>query len=137
MTGDTDVRRELCQQEALLSSKDSELPAATRHDSALRILREGIGDLDHPSVHSDPETLGIAGDILKRRWTDLGNSADLPLEARYYERAAGPDLGVDAYPHITRLLGEHLESRLSDHHGPANGRADCLPAAISSGILSF
>jgi hypothetical protein len=120
MTADTDVRHELCQQEALLTSKDSELPAASRHDSAMRILRDGIGDLDHPSLNSDPETLGIAGGILKRRWTDLGNSADLRLAARFYERAAGPDLGVDAYPHINAaFLNDQLAAAgdRPDRHG--------------------
>jgi hypothetical protein len=67
LPAEDDLRRKWCQQEALLTSKDSELLAASRHDTALRILRFGLGNLDDPKFDTDRETLGIAGGILKRR----------------------------------------------------------------------
>ena len=57
---------ELCRQEALFTSKDPELSAATRHRLALEILRERFV-LQDPTLDGDAETLGIAGGIHKRR----------------------------------------------------------------------
>ena len=96
---DEQMRRVWCQQEAGLTSKDIEKPADHRHGIALHILSE-LGNLEDQKFDSDAETLGIAGGILKRRWSDLGDPDDLRHAARFYERASGPDLGVDAYPHI-------------------------------------
>jgi hypothetical protein len=59
----------LCQQEALLTSKDPELNAATRHDKALELLDRRF---NLATLAGDQETLGIAGGICKRRWNDLG-----------------------------------------------------------------
>jgi len=50
----------LCREEALLTSKDPELNAATRHDDALRLLSRGFR-LKSPTLDGDGETLGIAG----------------------------------------------------------------------------
>src|ERR1700687_2132951 len=42
------LRRELCQQEALLTSKDEELSAALRHTRAIEELAKEFGNLDDP-----------------------------------------------------------------------------------------
>jgi hypothetical protein len=59
-------KERLCQQEALLISKDPELSSAMRHDLALKTLGEEF-DLEDAGLDGDAETLGIAGGILKRR----------------------------------------------------------------------
>ena len=64
------VRRKLLRQEAMLTSKDPELSSATRHDQAIALLSQGF-DLND-TAFTDPETLGIAAGIYKRRWFDLG-----------------------------------------------------------------
>jgi hypothetical protein len=67
---DPGLRNELCREEALLTSKDIELDAAVRHDLALQLLANRH-DLDDPNLDGDGETLGIAGGICKRKWSDL------------------------------------------------------------------
>ena len=67
---DRKIKAKLCQQHAELTSKDPELSASMRHDTALEILRE-LFDLDNALLDGDGETLGIAGGICKRRWMDL------------------------------------------------------------------
>ena len=79
-------RQQLCQQHAELTSKDPELNSALRHDQALEILDEGF-DLKSAALDGDGETLGVAGGIYKRRWTDLGQLKDLQQAAKLYERA--------------------------------------------------
>lgn len=56
-------RKRLCQQEALLTSKDPELNSAVRHSLAIDKLGEEF-DLDDSALDGDAETLGIAGGIL-------------------------------------------------------------------------
>src|SRR5688500_13523386 len=65
------IRAELCQQEALLTSKDEELSAGTRHTRALELLQKEFGDVTAPEL-TDAETVGIAAGIFKRKWFDLG-----------------------------------------------------------------
>src|SRR6476659_5691183 len=43
-------RRELCQQDAMLTSKDEELSAAVRHARAIELLVKEFGDLDDPDL---------------------------------------------------------------------------------------
>ena len=118
---DRKTRTKLCQQHALLTSKDRELSATIRHDLALEILVDGFGDLNDDSLDGDAETLGIAGGILKRRWNDLGRLEDLRQAARYYERGAGPELGSDGYAHINAAFLEDLLAHGGDE--PAARRA--------------
>src|ERR1035438_2418306 len=66
---------ELCRQEALLTSKDPELSASTRHRLALDLMGERFV-LQDPALDGDAETLGIAGGIHKRQWEDLGQYED-------------------------------------------------------------
>jgi predicted acylesterase/phospholipase RssA len=107
MPAKREIKAELCRQEALLTSKDSELSNAVRHDRALQILAQQF-DLDDQSLDGDAETLGIAGGILKRRWSDLGQLDDLIQAARYYARGAKGDLGDDAYAHVNAAFVQDL-----------------------------
>lgn len=102
-----EIREELCRQEALLTSKDPELSAAVRHDRALQILAQQFY-LDDPALDGDAETLGIAGGIFKRRWSDLGQLDDLIQSAKLYARGAKGDLGADAYAHINAAFLQDL-----------------------------
>jgi predicted acylesterase/phospholipase RssA len=111
---DDKSKRALCQQEALLISKDCELSAAIRHDLALGVLTEVFGDLNNNALDGDAETLGIAGGILKRRWTDLGQVEDLRTAARFYERGSAGGLGDDAYVHINAAFLDDLLAHIGD-----------------------
>lgn len=113
LPSDPATRNELCQQEALLTSKDPELGAAMRHDRALQILGERF-NLDSPGLDGDAETLGIAGGIVKRRWNDLGQIEDLRKAAKFYGRGAGQDLGDDAYAHVNSAFMEDLLAQIGD-----------------------
>jgi len=64
---DTSTKETLCRQEALLTSKDPELDAATRHDEALNLLASEFEFIENRKLAGDEETLGIAGGICKRR----------------------------------------------------------------------
>lgn len=92
-----ELRLYCCQQQALATYKDADLPLATRLDRALEILRED-GDL---ATTRDQETLGLAGAIYKRRWEAGGQKADLEHALAYYRRGAeqGPALD-DGYTAI-------------------------------------
>jgi predicted acylesterase/phospholipase RssA len=98
----------LCHQQALLTSKDPELDAATRHDDALELLARRFEFIKNKELPGDGETLGIAGGISKRRWSDLGQLKDLMQAAEFYERGARNDLGDDAYPHINAAFLEDV-----------------------------
>ncbi|MCQ8130581.1 tetratricopeptide repeat-containing protein [Methylomonas rivi] len=71
------------QQLALNTYKDDELPADRRHAQALSIL-EGIG-LRDPDC-KDPETLGQAGAIYKRKFDHSGRLEDLQAAHYFYRR---------------------------------------------------
>ena len=45
LPADKSIRGQLCQQEALLTSKDEELSAGIRHTQAIELLKQGFGDL--------------------------------------------------------------------------------------------
>jgi len=111
LPADKVVLDELCRQEALFTSKDPELSAATRHRLALNILSERFV-LRASVLDGDSETLGIAGGIHKRQWEDLGQYDDLRCAAEYYRRGAGAKMTKDAYAHINAaFLQELLASR--------------------------
>jgi len=126
---DRRARNVLCQQEALLTSKDPELGAAVRHDRALQIL-ESEFDLDDPALDGDAETLGIAGGILKRRWGELGGLEDLRRAGRLYQRAAGQDLGDDAYTHVNAAFVDDLLAYVGDEPAVRRERARMLRQRI-------
>jgi hypothetical protein len=104
-----DRRKEkLCQQGALLTRNDAELGKTVRHERALEILAEELGNLADKTLDGDAETFGIAAGILKQRWSDLGQIEDLGTDfdaftADRVTRAHGlwvPDglLGLQARP---------------------------------------
>src|SRR5262245_2143993 len=127
---DRKTRQKLCQQEALRTSKDSELGTSVRHDRALDILTEEFGDLDDPSLDGDAETLGIAGGILKRRWGDLGQIEDMRRAARFYDRGAGTDLGEDGYTHINAAFMQDMLAHIGDDPTARKERAARLRERI-------
>jgi predicted acylesterase/phospholipase RssA len=120
----------LCRQEALLTSKDPELDAATRHDEALTLLADGFEFIENKQLAGDGETLGIAGGICKRRWNDLGQLKDLVQAAEFYERAARNKLGDDAYPHINAAFIEDLLAAAGDLPAERRERAKKLRERI-------
>jgi predicted acylesterase/phospholipase RssA len=117
------AHQELCQQEAELTSKDPELPSATRHDEALSLL-------DQLLIAPTAETLGIAGGICKRKWGDLGQLADLKRAADFYERGAAGPLGDDAYPHINAAFLDDLLASSGDSSIARRQRARALRQRI-------
>ena len=129
LPGDRKTKNHLCRQEALLTSKDPELSTAMRHDRALQILGEEF-ELESAALDGDAETLGIAGGILKRRWSDLGQLEDLRKAAKFYLRGAGRDLGDDAYSHINAAFVEDILARTGDEPAARKRRAQELRERI-------
>ena len=123
------VRRELCQQEAMLTSKDEELGAAVRHGRAIEVLVKDFGELDDPDLQ-DSETLGIAAGIFKRKWFDLGQLSDLQASAALYERGAHGPPGDDAYPHINAAFLEDVLAELGDEPVARHARAVAIRERI-------
>ncbi len=119
----------LCRVEALLTSKDPELNAATRHDDALKLLARGFR-LKSPTLDGDGETLGIAGGICKRRWNDLGQLKDLIQAAEFYQRGAKGEFGDDAYPHINAAFVDDLLAAAGDRPDERRERARTLRQRI-------
>jgi predicted acylesterase/phospholipase RssA len=88
---------ELRQKLALWTSKNPDAPDDTKHDQALEILdgikeTEGGANLDDST---DPETLGIAGGICKRKWIVTGRQAVLEQSLNFYEHGAEQGIGSD------------------------------------------
>src|ERR1041385_8305349 len=127
---DTSTKEILRRQEALLTSKDPELDAATRHDEALNLLANGFDFIENKKLAGDGETLGIAGGICKSRWNDLGQLKDLVQAAEFYERAAENKLGDDAYPHINAAFIEDLLAAAGDRPAERHERAKKLRGPI-------
>ena len=134
LPSDTLTRAILCRQEALLTSKDPELDAATRHDEALTLLANVFGFIENAELVGDGETLGIAGGICKRRWNDLGQLKDLVRAAEFYERAAKTELGDDAYPHINAAFIEDMLAAAGDRPTERRERAKKLRERIQKDL---
>src|SRR5262245_16931934 len=128
------TREILYREEALLTSKDPELDAATRHDDALNLLTGKFEFITNKKLAGDGETLGIAGGICKRRWNDLGQLKDLVLAAEFYERAAKDELGDDAYPHINAAFLEDLLAAAGDRPAERHERARKLRERIEKDL---
>ncbi|AMY06926.1 Patatin-like phospholipase [Luteitalea pratensis] len=126
-TRDRSLRAELCQQEALLTSKDEELSAAARHTRAIELLENEFGDL---LALTDAETLGIAAGIYKRKWFDLGQLPDLEESAKLYQRGAEGELGDDAYPHINAAFLEDVLAARGSNPVVRQARATALRERI-------
>jgi predicted acylesterase/phospholipase RssA len=105
------------QQWALWTSKNPDLPDDSKHDDALEILDgiktvEGGESLEHTS---DPETLGIAGGICKRRWMVDGQRQTLEKSLAYYERVAEKVIDKDnGYTAINAAFVYDLLVRLDE-----------------------
>lgn len=127
------ARAQLARQRAMLTSKDPELGAAFRHDRALAILSRQI-DLADPALDGQMETLGIAAGIHKRRWQDLGQLQDLQCASAYYRRAAGANLGGDAYAHINAAFLDDLLAHLGDNPQVRRGEAMAMRERIVGGL---
>lgn len=97
-TLDPATRVLLVQQHALCTYKDPDLPAYRALDDALKILND---DAELASTR-DPETLGLAGAIFKRKWQTDGSKQHLETALAYYLRgwAGDPELGDVTYPGI-------------------------------------
>jgi predicted acylesterase/phospholipase RssA len=132
---DGKLRDQLCQQEALLTSKDPELGVIMRHHAALRILSDRF-DLKSSRLDGDRETLGIAGGILKRQWEELGQFDDLRHAAEFYRRGALGDLGDDAYAHINSAFLEDILASRGDESAVRRTRAAELRNRIVAHIPS-
>ena len=72
----------VAQRHALCTYKDPDLPAASRLDQALEILKD-LGDLTTTQNH---ETLGLAGAVYKRKWEQDGHKLNLERSLAYYLR---------------------------------------------------
>jgi predicted acylesterase/phospholipase RssA len=126
----------LWRQEALLTSKDPELPAVTRHDDALKLLDERFDYIGNEAStvggksYERGDTLGIAGGICKRRWYDLGRLEDLLLAAAFYRRGAECDMGSDAYPHINAAFVDDQLAEAGDEPEKCRARAEALRKRI-------
>ena len=82
-----ELSRELYQQQALCTYKDTHLHEDDRLDRALEILRDG----ENLQTSADPETLGLAGAIHKRRWRVRNDKRELETALEYYGRGHRTD----------------------------------------------
>lgn len=130
------IADKLCQQQAELTSKDPELGASTRHDVALRVLREQF-DLDDSSLDGDGETLGIAGGICKRRWMDLGQYEDLRRAAQFYTRGGKGRVGDDGYAQINAAFMQDLLAHASGAEAEARREALLMRERILRELTPF
>jgi predicted acylesterase/phospholipase RssA len=116
---------EFCQQQAVCTYKDLGLPAERRLDRALAILGEA-GDL---AETTNPETLGIAGAIHKRKWEVDGRTHHLERSLFYYlkghEKGDGSDNGYTGVNAAFVLdLVASLESKAAEDAGTSSPAAD-------------
>lgn len=88
---DGEFWRQLTQQHALCTYKDPDQLLDLRLDTALKILKEA----DDLAKTQDPETLGIAGAIHKRKWEVDGQRAHLERALSYYLRGAIGGVAAD------------------------------------------
>ena len=118
-TGDPGVVLKLRQQHAFATSRDLDLPS-TRHADAIGIL-EQTAEL---ATTRDPETLGIAGGILKRWWDLDGNVRHLERSLAFYRR--GYQAGIaedDGYNAVNTAFLLDLLAALDAEDAAAGGEA--------------
>ncbi|MGH9942401.1 MAG: TRAFs-binding domain-containing protein [Pyrinomonadaceae bacterium] len=106
--GGRETRVVLAQKHALCTYKDWDIPADTRLERALEIL----GEVERLDQTHDPETLGLAGAIYKRKWELTGQKQHLEQSLSYYRRGyeQGPELdygytGINAAYILDQLAG--------------------------------
>lgn len=102
----------LVQQHALCTYKDPDVPAFRALDNALNILKN---DADLAATR-DPETLGLAGAIFKRKWQVDGDKQHLESSVAYYLRGYSGDgaLGDCSYPGINAAYVLDLLAHVED-----------------------
>ena len=112
-----DIAEEVYQKCALWMSKNPDLPDDSKHDDALKVL-DDIKDLRGGvslETTNNPETLGIAGGICKRRWFVDGQRQSLEQSLKYYQR--GTAAGIDSdngYTAINAAFVHDLLESLDD-----------------------
>lgn len=79
---------------AICTYKDTERHASRRLDEALAILTERVPGHD-PAALEDPDLLGIAGAIFKRKWELSGHEVELRRALALYRRGADAAEGRD------------------------------------------
>ncbi len=139
ITNDQKLRKTIMQQLALCTYKDQDLPADTRLDRALEILRQ-IEDLNFTT---DQETLGLAGAIFKRRWEVDTQRSNLESSLFYYLRGyrEGPvhDQGYTginaAFVHDQLASLEESEARKAGQTSPSAPEHRASAAAIRRDII--
>jgi len=80
---DADLKKKARQQLALCTYKEPSIPLGKRLDEALGILNDPD---DSPGSTDNPETLGLAGAIHKRKWEADGQRSHLEQSLHYYRR---------------------------------------------------
>ena len=121
----------LCQQWALCMSKDPDVSAAVRHDRALAILRkrftlqEYMEDGEKVEATKDQESLGIAGGILKRKWSAFGQIDDLKRSLELYNRGYVQGITSDfGYTAINTAYVEDLLAAMGDESTKRREKAE-------------
>jgi predicted acylesterase/phospholipase RssA len=126
----------LAQQTAFCIYKDASLPADTRLQSALDILKATPCNLDSRDCR-DPETLGLGGAIYKRLW-DLDHSPRTLATALYYyacsyeamlDRRFATDYDGGAFAGSNLGYLHELLAAESDPHADASHRQTHIDAA--------
>ena len=120
----------LRQEQALCTYKDTHLHEDHRLERALVIL----GDGDDLETTTDPETLGLAGAIHKRRWRVRNDKPELETALDYYRRGHQHDRQQDfrekqGYPGINAAFVLDLLASLEESQADASGATAELVAA--------
>ena len=105
----------LAQKWALWTSQNPDAPDDSKHDDALAILETAPPAGAQLSQTDDPETLGIAGGICKRRWLIDGQRQTLERSLSYYERGARQ--GIDADGGYTAINAAFVLDLLASQEG--------------------
>lgn len=105
---DEALGRKLRHRHALCTYNDAGLPVAERLDLALEILEEG----EDLATTRDPETLGLAGSIYKRKWEEDGQRRNLERSLALY--LAGYRLGPEADQGYTGINAAFVLDLLAD-----------------------
>jgi predicted acylesterase/phospholipase RssA len=106
---------ELAQKWALWTSQNPDAPDDSKHDDALAILEMHMPEGAKLSQTSDPETLGIAGGICKRKWLVDGQRQTLERSLACYERGARQ--GVEADTGYTAINAAFVLDLLGSQEG--------------------
>ncbi|GAA4352617.1 hypothetical protein GCM10023165_42100 [Variovorax defluvii] len=115
VTTDPRLRLVVAQKLALVTYKDADLPGDLKFERALDILRS-VEDLE---TTKDPETLGLAGAIYKRKWEFQSNERDLETSAAFYRRGFAEGVEKDfGYTAVNAAFVLDLLADLESPDGP-------------------